>query len=504
MSARHAYMAAAALLVAVVAVVNLTAPTATAFPESDAWAHVAALNEWTSNIGDPGHPHLAVNTPSVRYIPPFLPLAALSAAAGWSALTAFAISAIVAVTLLTAVLYGFYRMMFPQWPWAPLLGLGLTVFGWGLASPWSGLFELRSLVGVAGYPSAWGVVAGLAMVLAAARAAETRNPWWLIATALLSAIALLSHLAAAAFAYSVAVVVAVDRSWRSFIAPGVAAIAGIAAAFAWPFFSMADVVTHRVLFEEMPRLADQFYSPLPVLAMVAPALVGIYALSTLPAGRRFALMLGGVAMAAVWIINIWVSVPLGDRFLLFSLFYLHLAIVAWLMPLLQRTDADDRLAVVLRAIAAALIVGHVFLLAVDFGGRRITVSGISELPNSGQTGIVNQMEDIATAVPDDAIVMADDLTGFVLPAFSGKVAATRRDTFGVDDAEIRVADAGEFFAAATSRQRRADLLDAYGATLILFAPEKAGEEVTADLLAMGRVAVATPFFTLVAPDSAYR
>jgi hypothetical protein len=204
-------VAAAAALVAVVAVVNLTAPTATAFPESDAWAHVAALDEWTSHIADPGNSHLATDTPSVRYIPPYLPLVALSAAAGWAAVTTFAISAIVATALLAAVLFGFYRMMFPEWPWAPVVGLGLTVFGWGLARPWSGLFELRSLAAVAGYPSAWGVVAGLAMVLAARRAAERQNPWWLVATALLSAVTILTHLVAAIFTYSVAAVVALDQ-----------------------------------------------------------------------------------------------------------------------------------------------------------------------------------------------------------------------------------------------------------------------------------------------------
>jgi hypothetical protein len=262
---------------------------------------------------------------------------------------------------------------------------------------------------------------------------------------------------------------------------------------------MTDVITQRLIFEEPQRLWDQFYSPPELLAMVGPALVGIYALTRLPGRRGASIALGAAAMAAVWLVNIVVIIPLGDRFLLFAVFYLHLAIVAWLMPVLGRIKSNAGLAVALRVTAAVLIVGHVFLLAVDFGGRRITLSGISELPNSGRAGIVNQMEDIAAAVPDDAIVMADDLTGFVLPGFSGKVTAVRRAPFGVDDIETRVADADEFFTSSTSPQRRAELLEAYGATLILFAPENAGDELTAQLEAMGRVTVATPFFTLVAP-----
>jgi hypothetical protein len=155
--------------------------------------------------------------------------------------------------------------------------------------------------------------------------------------------------------------------------------------------------------------------------------------------------------------------------------------------------------VALRAIVAVLIVGHVFLLIADVGGKRFTVSGISDLPTTGQTGIVNQMESIAAGVPDEAIVMADEVTGFVLPAFSGKVTAVRRDTFGVDDIEARVADRDEFFAQTTTPSRRVELLTDYRATLILFAPEDVGEVVSADLEAMGRVIVATPFFTLVSP-----
>lgn len=499
MSASHAYMAAAAAIVAVVAVVNLTASTATAFPESDAWSHVAALDEWASDITDPGHPHIAVMTPSARYIPPFLPLAALSALIGWSALTTFALSAILASAALTAVMYGFYRLLLPDEPWAPLVGLGLLLFGWGLAVPWSGLFELRSLVAVAGYPSAWGFVAGLAMVLAAARAADNSSRWWLGTTALLSAVAMISHPISAMFTYSVAAVVAVDQGWRRFVKPGLAAVAGIALAFAWPFFSLLDVITEPLVFGEGDRLPLPFYSIGRVLALVAPALIGLYALVKLQDRRRLALIGGTAAMTILWLANTFIVVPLGGRFLIYAVFYLHVAAVAWLLPWRRQLTTAEPAAVALRAVVGVLIVGHVFLLIADVGGKRLTVSGISDLPTTGETGIVNQMEDIASVVPDEAIVMADDITGFVLPAFSGKVTAVDRDTFGVDDVAARVADRDEFFAETTMPSRRVELLTNYGATFILFAPEDVGKVVSADLEAMGLVTVTTPFFTLVTP-----
>ncbi len=498
MSARFAYIAAAAGLVAVVAAINLTAPTATSYPDADAWAHVAALDEWASDIGDPGHSHLPLEVPSARFIPPFLPLAVTSAVTGWSALTAFAISGILATALIALVLYLFFRMMFPDEPWAPLGGLFAVVFIWGLPVPGSAIFELRSIIEVAGYPSAWAFVAGVAMVLAAVRATTGRLAW-LGVVAALSAVAFLSHPIAAVFAYSLAFVVAIDRGWRAFLIPGLAAVGGIVIAFGWPFFSMVDVITEPLAFGEGDRLITRFYSPGRVLVMVGPALAGIYALTRLSGRRRVALSVGATAMAALWLGNIVVAVPVGDRFLVYTVFYLHVALVGWLVPVVRRLEPSSALAGALRLGAAALILGHALITITDVRGDRIELTGIRVVANYGAIGMVNQMEDIALAVPDDAVVVADPTTRWMLPAFSGKVISVSRDYFGVDSATARLADTDEFFSEAVTQQRRGELLATYGSELILFAPENVGDKVTADLEALGEVTVATPFFTLVTP-----
>jgi len=499
-SARRAYFAAAMALIAIVTIVNLTLPTATGSPTDDVWAHVAALDEWASDLGDPGHSHLPVATPSARFIPPFLPIAALSAAAGWSAVTAYAVAAILAVALLTFVLYAFFRMLLPDEPLAPLVGLGAVLFAWGLSPPWSGMFELRSLLVVSGYPSAWSFAIGLAMVLAAVRSTRDRSPMWLAVTAVLSAMVVVSHPITSIFIFSLAAVVAIDRGWRAFVWPGIAVVVGIALAFAWPFFSLWDVLTEPLAFGDDSRLIKQFYSPVRVIAMGAPAFVGVYALTKLEGRRRVAFTVGAASMAALWLANIVVAVPVGDRFFIFTVFYLHVALVMWLTPMIRDVDPTTTAAAAARMGVVLLIAGHVVITMFDVGGWRLNLSGVTVIANRGESNIVPQMEAITTFVPNDAIVMADESTRWMMPAFSGKVVGVGRDYFGVADAEQRLADAEYFFTTAATPQQRRELLATYDADFILFAPELTKPELIAELEGMGEIAAETLFFVLVTPS----
>jgi hypothetical protein len=487
-----AYAAVAIAVVGLVAAVAFTIPTATSYPQSDAWAHVAALREWSSDLWSPGHSHLPVDVPSARFVPPYLPLALVGSATGWSGTTLLGISGIAATVVLSLALYAFYRMLLPGHPWAPVIGLLAMMFLWGLALPWSNLLELRSLLEVAGYPSTWALGSGMLMVAAAARYDRAPSTGWLVAVAIASALTFITHPITALFCYVLALVVVVARGLRRWRPPAIAAVLGGAASLLWPFFSVLDVITDPVGNPDAVRLYPQFYGTPQVLALIGPSIIGLYAITRIgaPFGRAFA---GGAgAMAALWALNIWVPIPVGDRYLIFAVMFLQMATVAWLVTTPWTPSGRS----MLRMTAAVLVAFHLVITGIDLGGTRVNATRTASVFNRGDTGLVNQLTALATVVGPDQIVMADFTTRWMLPAVTGKVVASGRDVFGVDDARARLAAAEEFFFAGTSMTRRIALLAGYDAEYVLFAPEEIEPAVAADLEQLGEV-TRTPFFTLV-------
>jgi hypothetical protein len=463
------YLAAGLLLVTLVGLVSLLAPPGTGSVTTDIWAHTAALREWGSDLGDPGHPHLPLDVPSPRFVPPYLPLAAL-VAAGMGPITALGVGSIFGVLVLLAGVYAFYRTFLPGRPWAPLLGLGVLLFGWGIGTPWSGLFEFRSLLIVAAYPSAWAFGTGLLMVAAAQRAAERSRPVLLVLTGGLAGFSLLTHPPTGIFAFVLygAVVVAHPSEWRRHLGPVVAIAAGSMAAFAWPWFSLWALLTGGTPDTGTDRvLPVQFYDPLRVLLLLGPLLLGVWALVRMEDREQRRTLLGALALTAgPWLANAVLPVPLGDRFFLYAAFVLQVAVVSWLPGAI--TDLGPGARRWVQPAAMVLVAFHVALGGALVDGYQFGVRSVVNLETSGPDSVVSRYERVAADLPEDAVVMASESVRWPLPTFAGKVVAVDRETFFVADTVARLEDAAAFFAPSTREVERLAILERWGAGYVVY------------------------------------
>jgi hypothetical protein len=469
----------------------LTRPLAASVYDLDTWDHTAALRAWSSDLGSPGNPHLATDDPSPRYMPYFLPLAITARLLDLDPIAALSLGGIATAALLLAAIFAFHRVYFAS-AWAPVVGLLVLSSGWGVGWLWSNLYQLRGLFYIVSFPSSFVFALALLSLAVAVQVLRGARPARVSAVLLAALVSLmvLCHPLTGAFALASLLLLAVTEPGaplRRRAVVGLAVAVGALAAGAWPFFSLVELGTSVAssaagVGDDTASRASQlyrrlvFYRPGQVLVTLGPALLGLPVLVHLLRARvQLFIAAGALAMAVPYFANLVVAVPFGHRFLLFAVFYLHLALT-WAV---LRTGPDFRDALagataargsVLRAGAvtgalALAVAWNVGLAARDLSGSTLAPTLRSE---STASPVVEVMRLVAHTLPDDAVVLAAGCDAWPLPTFAAKVVAACRANLLVPDRIERRADVARFFDANTEASEMRDIIARYGATHVLY------------------------------------
>lgn len=472
-------------------------PLFTYAPHEDVWEHIAAINEWKTNLAAPGNPHLAVEAGSPRYMPFFFALTVLAIALDLTALQAMQVGAVLNTILLLAGIYLFFGTYFRN-PWAPVVGLLVMLGFWGLGWRTSNEYELRSLFYVASYPSMFAFALSLMTLSATIKALRRTAPWLVTCLVVLLAFAVTmpTHALTAAFCLAgIGCLCVTERAGalkdRALLL--VAAVVGILASELWPYFSTirfiidpaggvetwvstateqhqaASEVGSLGTLERVRELIGEhgFYNGWKVALALGPALLGLPCLIYLALRRRHAfILLGFGAMMVPYLAFLLVPVPLAFRFLLYGVFFLHVALVAALLedlPRLIGIGGSERPAVRTRllgwAIALAvpgLFLGHAALAAGFFAYNHVTKEPVTAV-----------MARITPHIQADSVVLASTRLSWPLPAFKGKVVGLLHGNPMVPDQHARFQAVNRFFEEPMPFAERRDILDRYGVTHVL-------------------------------------
>lgn len=471
-------------------------------PYADYWEHTALFTEWLRNFSNPMNPHVLNPDLSPRYMPWFLVLTWLGTVFGFDAITLMGISAVVSYALIVLGMQLFFREYFDD-PWAPTVGFLVMFFAWGVSWNWSNLYQLRSFFYVAGYPSSF--VFGLSLISFWLTLRVAHGQMAMLAGCIsllvLSALMFLCHpLTGVLGIFGCGLLVITEsqislqrRAWMC-----MALFLGSVLAELWPYFSVWEVVLGRSGgvearwatgsegFHPWERFRSDvwmhiFYQPKYLVSMLGLGWLCVGAWFYLLYKRRDAfILLGGLAMMVPYFAHLFVSVPLAHRFLLFGIFFFHMAgiqivldmLQAWLAAREQNAVSPRQQTIMstLAAVFAFSIIFNVALLAADFTGKHLTpgltvVDKFAKIPD-GNT-VVELYERLTLQVGPEDVVMAVPDVAWPLPTVRGKAVSAYHENPLLLDQFDRARIVSEFFTDGTTVARREEILAEYQVKFVL-------------------------------------
>ena len=272
-----------------------------------------------------------------------------------------------------------------------------------------------------------------------------------------------------------------------------ALLAGAAAVELWPFYStwsvtlgtsggQAESWVERAEVETISRAkrlywGNRFYQPHELLICLGPALLGIPVLAyLLLRGRQWFIVLGAAIMAVPYFLELVVDIPLGHRFLFFSVFYVHLAIVWLLLKGLASRRADTgrldwrgRSAV---AFLAVLLIWNVALKVGELTGHSLESSlqvrdfnAIEHYPPAYMTALERH-------AGEESVIMAPDYLAWPVGTYAPRVVSLLHPNPMVADRARRGRDRQRFFDPETTPAERREIIARYGVTHVFYDPTR--------------------------------
>ena len=504
----------------------------------DIWEHAAVINEWMKDLWHPKNPHLPVDTGSPRYMPYFFLLSSIGRLFDLEALQVLGLGSVLNVAALLTGIFLFFRLYFKD-EWAPVIGGAIMLGGWGIAWIWPNNYQLRSLFYVSSYPATFAMAMSLLAFWIAVKLLwdEFRSLWWYVVLVSLVFVIVLSHQPTGSFAIASLFILAVVEPGVSLACRGKLAILvllGTLLAGFWPYFSLWDLVagtpasiwsaaapTDQNWIESSIQAfivgrgpMNKFYSPIVIIMSFAPALLGFPIIIYL-AYRKSQLFIvaGFLVMMTPYVANMIFPIPLGPRYLYFSIFYLHLALTWSVLTALrygrnseqQRPPGSSRVLVGMTSSMVVLAFGGNLLLAgLIFAGYhpRMTYDPPYRVEDikrySRIEPVVSDMRKIATYIPVDAVVLGVPWMVWPLPTFKGKITAVNHANPFILDGGRRKADALKFFKPTTSHEERSEILQRYHATHIVYKQDVTSAPVIADIDKLGKVVGTVKSLAIVA------
>ncbi|MDG1462410.1 MAG: hypothetical protein P8R04_02480, partial [Gammaproteobacteria bacterium] len=465
-------------------------------PYADYWEHTALLTEWLRNPSNPSNPHVLDSSLSPRYMPWFWLLTAVGGWFQFDSITLMGISAVVSYALIVIGIKLFFTEYFYH-AWAPVIAFMVLFFGWGISWNWSNLYQLRSFFYVAGYPSSF--VFGLSLISFWFTLKVLRREFGLalgaMILAILAAMMFLCHPLTGVFGISgcgllVITQAGIELRQRAILCLGL--LIGSFAVELWPYFSTWEVVLGKSgNFESSWAVEPEdsglfawfrsglwrhpFYQPELLLVILGFGWFCVFGWIYLLFRRNDAfILLGGVAMLLPYFVQFFVSVPLAHRFLLFAMFFFHMAGVKLVLSLLDRwvsaggTKAADTklkfLAYSTFGIFGIAIVFNVLLLGANFTGKHVSsqlrvVDKFALIPNG--ENIVELYKKLTPGIGPNDVVIAPLALAWPLPTVTGKAVVAYHQNPLLMDQFQRLEVIAEFFAPDTVPQRRDEIIQTY-------------------------------------------
>jgi hypothetical protein len=477
-----------ALLVAWIAWDSIAVRLVTYMGGADYWEHTATLRALIEHPFSPRNPQVLSPEPSPRFGPHYVIVALVARALGWDAMDAMAFAGTLNAALFVLGIYAFFGTYFRDRR-APLYGLIVMFGSWWSAWNFSNVYQLSIFFGVAGYPSSATLaitMLGFALAVKALRAPKM-SPWHLSGLVLIWAYALITHQLTAMMSLSGCVILAAVEpkvSLKRRLWVGGTVLGACVVATAWPYFPVWQVIAGGKGEEagwigrsvadaakggEEYRL-HYFYRTSRIMQTLGLALIGIpISLWSLFTKRRF-IGLGALSMAAPFIGNAFVPLPLGHRFILLTVFYLQVAVVWVLVAASPRVTTTPRtwaekLTGWSGSLLVAVTLGLSAYINIEDSWREFS-KALARTQDS-RSPFVRYAERVGEIAGPDAVVLGDPMLTWPISTFGPRVVALNHENPLVEDRTARLEAVDVFLNGRTSDEERLRIIDHFKVTHIL-------------------------------------
>ncbi len=452
----------------------------------DFWEHAAVLKTWMEDIRHPASPHVATMEGSSRYMPFYFLITVLSKLLGLDALKAMGLASVASVAIFLLGIHYFATAYFKE-KIAPLYTLLIVLCCWGFAWNWSNAYQLRNFVYITPYPSFFVFAFSFLIFGCVAKTmdAEVLTLRQAVFLGLSIPMVLLCHPLTGVFSLFFVFLLTWFRGvastkFRFFVTVVVAASCLLVET--WPYFSTYELVLGKSSGEELswinkaePNLTrwkrliwgHPFYSPFGVLLALFPVFIGLVMVvrPKIQLSRWKELPIAALAMLCVYILNMFVNIPLGHRALLLAVLPLHLMIVVGLLNI--RQDKGHILPTFFFTLIVSL--NLLLVLQIHSGSRLQSTLEVKRVDFSQSETIPEKLAPILEQIEDDSVVMTDRLTGWAIPSQKGKIVSRLHQNPLIHDRLRRKYDTRIFFDESTDLGAIKDIVDRYRITHILLA-----------------------------------
>jgi hypothetical protein len=442
--------------------------------------HAASIREMSDHLLSPANPLLATDgTTTLRYTPYIFILGLFKRVGGVQLFTVIQLASLVSFLLLLTGVYVWGKAYFRDEA-MPLYILIALLFLWGKSFDYSNEYSFRFLTYSLFYPSTVTFnlsFLGLYFVLIYARSENLRFYFLYLCCAVFI---FLTHPLTASFfllGAGLHMVTEGDKRLKHAALFGVSVLIILASALLWPYHPFWKAVISSTTTDWYYPFRMYLYDTRNIYRM-GPALLGLPVVFFFLLKKKYAFIsLGFCLCASIYVLSYLVNIRLGERYIFFTMVFLHLAL-AWYLCALDIASlktlkgglavlSEKNLHILFFALIALLSICYqLSKLGFEQAGQVITFK-----PRPMIAGYTNPLDDyflLQGTIAEGDIVLSDPLTSWLLPAFTGaKIVSLYHNNPLVPDNDRRVADAARFYHPATPREERKRIVNAYRATHIL-------------------------------------
>jgi alpha-1,6-mannosyltransferase len=459
----------------------------------DFWEHSAVVRELARHPAHPSHPLLNVDAAHPFFSPYLLLVAGSALRLSISPISALALAGMANLVLLLVGLRLFIQVLFKHdQQVVAFYALALTLFAWPASAwTWSGFYHFGVLGFVLPYPSTFAMALTFLILALHTNCLQGWHVLGWATTTTLTAVVLLTHppTALGTLVGIGAVTLAETRrcGYRAW-AIGAGVVSGaVLLALLWPYYSFWELVTRYD--PDLDTRSYVLYSGIrciwPTLLLL-PIAAYIFRLR-LRANRLDALVMMTAATTLIYLFG-YISGRYGiGRVISFAAMFVQFGAAA----LAAQWEGHPRVA---RSWLAPVMVLFSGVLAVNPNNKEMCLAiaqGVQGLRFDYSAQLA-----MGRTVPQDAVILADLETSWMLPTFAGKVVASRHPVHWVADHKQRRADLDRFFRAETGGDERQAVLIAYRVDYVLIDTRRTVDP--RPFLALGRLTAVIGQFLVIA------
>jgi len=460
---------------------------------SDFWEHSAVVKELATHPLFPQHPLFNLNKPHMFFSPYLLGVGLLARFGGMAPIDALAIAGVLNLLLLLLGLRLFIHCFFNKFQDAiAFYALILVLFLWPAeAWTWSGFIHFKYLGSVLPYPSTFAIGSTFLIFALYHHGLAHESNFQVLFTGLLSTVVFITHPPTAVVMFIG--ILAISLHFYNFIGfraltIGLLLLIGtFSLAFLWPYYSLFDLITlgsngqtnpQVITITTKPRqgASDMYaraYLIWPSLVLLPFALPSLR--SRLRANKFDSFLLMLFATVLTYILGYFVGYFTGNyhlaRTISFIAIFIQIALAARLAQLETMMRAGKfwpslpvMLVFVIIVPSVALNSANKLALAQAFMGYQGLRSNYKDYDTLGR--YVEQYD----------VVLADLKTSWKIPAFAGKIIASKHPVAFIDDHRARKNDQKTFFSKEAEAEEKFSVLKKYQVDYI-FINKKRTEDV---------------------------